>query len=302
MVERNEFGKKKTGGGKYNGIIPPVYFFAANDSFTRVADRILEMDEIYTLIATNELKSVEDAHDLTVLIDRGCNVFLDSGIFNLTMNHVRTTGVSMDEALALNPTEITGFSELFEKYVGIANRYENDLWGYVELDQGGRENKIITRTRLEEEYNLCPIPVFHPLNDGWDYLDFLLENYDRICVGNLVQASPNLRYKLLYEIRRRWQSHKDVWIHALGVGPHAISNFGMVTSCDSSSWCGEVRWGRVQALAHDRVDTEICDYLSIPLGINMEQRGKQITGLIDKYMVYNENRSAYLSEITEDNL
>ena len=60
----------------------------------------------------------------------------------------------------------------------------------VEVDQGGRENKIKTRARLEK-MGLRPIPVYHPLNDGWDYFDYLAENYDRICMGNVVNAEAS---------------------------------------------------------------------------------------------------------------
>jgi hypothetical protein len=42
----------------------------------------------------------------------------------------------------------------------LATTYEERLWGYIELDKGGRENKLRTRTRLHN-HGLNPIPVYH---------------------------------------------------------------------------------------------------------------------------------------------
>jgi hypothetical protein len=49
-----------------------------------------------------------------------------------------------------------------------ATTYADRLSGYTELDQGGRDHKRRTRTRLHD-LGLNPIPVYHPFNDGWDY-------------------------------------------------------------------------------------------------------------------------------------
>lgn len=118
---------------------------------------------------------------------------------------------------------------------------KDDCWGYIEIDQGGRDHKIKTRALLEAE-GLRPIPVYHPLNDGWDYFDELAQRYDRICVGNLVQAEPESRKRMLATIWERRRRYPDLWVHLLGYTPNALLNAFPVNSCDSSTWLSAVRW------------------------------------------------------------
>lgn len=125
------------------------------------------------LVAVNDLYGEGGDRVLESLLDRGHTVLLDSGIFNLTNEHMRATGVTMDEALRLAPDEITGFDRLFDRYVEIATKYGDRLWGYIELDQGGAENKRRTRARLES-LGLTPMPVYHG-----DWLDRVLAEHNR---------------------------------------------------------------------------------------------------------------------------
>ena len=48
--------------------------------------------------------------------------------------------------------------------------------------------EVATATPAHAE-GLAPMPVYHPLNDGWDYYDELAGSHDRVCIGNLVQAT-----------------------------------------------------------------------------------------------------------------
>jgi hypothetical protein len=147
----------------------------------------------------------------------------------------------MDAALSTSPQEMDGFEPLLERYSYIARRLENRLWCYIEIDQGGRENKIKTRARLEK-LGLRPTPVYHPLNDGWDYFDYLAERYDRICVGNIVNARPPARRRLIATIWERHRKYPDLWIHMLGLTPNQWLNSFPVNSGDSSSWLHAIRW------------------------------------------------------------
>lgn len=293
-------GKKKTGGGKYHGVTDPLYFFAANPSLLGAIERVKAPFARNILIAVNEIRGNDTRWKL--LLGNGYNLFLDSGIFNLSMEHARKHGVHMNEALSLAPQDIDGFDDLFNRYVAVVSENEESLWGYVELDQGGRDNKIITRTRLENEYGLSPIPVFHPLNDGWDYLDFLFENYDRICLGNIVKASPPLRIRLLAEVNRRWKNHPDVWIHGLGLSPHATANTFRPTSCDSSSWIGAQRWGRFPSLNFETADVSLVENLQPPMGLNADDYYSMTASLLTNYIAYDHARSAALVETKEHSL
>lgn len=171
----------------------------------------------------------------------GCPTFLDSGIFYLTNVHKRAHGCTMDEALALAPEEIDNFDWLFDVYVTLVSEYRDVLWGYNELDQGGMVNKRRTRQRLHD-LGLNPIPVYHPLNDGWDYFDELATGYDRICWGNVVQANRQVRLRMLATAAERHREYPDLWIHFLGLSPNEIQ-FGIpFDSADSSTWTAAFRY------------------------------------------------------------
>lgn len=226
-----------TGGGTFDPDSQrPIYFAAGN----------LPTEEDvwppYTLIAVNDIMKSDD--ELARRIQSGVT-FLDSGIFALTNEHMRAhPGLTMDDALTLPPDQIDGFDALFDRYVELVKRWEHELWGYVELDQGGRDNKIKTRARLES-LGLRPIPVYHPLNDGWDYFHELASNYDRICVGNIVQASPSLRTKIIATIWERHRDYPHLWIHGLGYTASPMMHAYPLDSCDSSTWLAPLRWGMV---------------------------------------------------------
>ncbi len=198
----------------------------------------------YLLIAVNEINARTEQH-MQELAGSGARWFIDSGVFNLTNNHMRRHGISMDKALALAPDEIDGFDALLKRYTDIVSRWGDKCWGYIELDQGGRENKIKTRAMLEAQ-GLRPIPVYHPFNDGWDYFDYLAQNYDRICVGNVVQADRDTRKRLVATMWERKRKYPDLWIHLLGYTPNEFLNAYPIDSGDSSSWLNVVRWSGMQ--------------------------------------------------------
>ncbi|MCC9309116.1 hypothetical protein LN042_18855 [Kitasatospora sp. RB6PN24] len=227
--------RKQTGGGAFDPADRHIYF-AAGDS---------EHYPRYTLLATNDLLSEAQERRLVALLDVGHQVLLDSGIFWLTNQHKRQTGVSMDEALRLAPEQIDGFEDLYDRYVELVRRHGDRLWGYIELDQGGRDNKIRTRARLEAA-GLAPIPVYHPLVDGWDYFDELAEQYDRICFGNVVQAPAPVRLRLLHTLWERHRRYPDLWVHVLGLTVNEWCMALPPDSCDSSTWLGPLRWPDVR--------------------------------------------------------
>ncbi len=195
----------------------------------------------HQLIAINEITGEKALGTLQGWIADGHHLLIDSGVFNLANEHARRNKVPLEQALALAPDEIDGFAELLQAYRRIVSALKDDCWGYIEIDQGGRDCKLRTRAMLEAE-GLRPIPVYHPLNDGWDYFDELAQAYDRICVGNLVQAEPESRKRMLATIWERRRRYPDLWVHLLGYTPNALLNAFPVNSCDSSTWLSAVRW------------------------------------------------------------
>jgi hypothetical protein len=239
--------KKQTTGGTYDKNERFAYFLATSPTRHTEAETNLPDENIvkyeYVLIAVNELESKKSFEQLDKLIEEGRKVLIDSGIFNLTMRHARAHDVHMDVALGLAPAEIDGFDELKEKYYSVADKYKNDIWGMIEMDQGGAANKPITRAMIEKDTGIVPIPVWHPLLDGVEYYENLTAEYDRICVGNLVKAVPSIRLRLLTRIYELSREHPDVWHHLLGVTPSDLSySLPIYGSCDSSTWLAGVRW------------------------------------------------------------
>jgi hypothetical protein len=227
----------KTGGATFDPHEENVYFLASGIGRLKIAEPVYN----HLLIAVNEINSESEILQLEAWAAKGKKIFIDSGVYNLTQEHAKAHKVSMDVALSLAPEEIDGFDKLFERYTEIYKRLGSSCWGFIELDQGGRENKIKTRARLEG-MGVKPIPVYHPFNDGWDYFDYLAERYDRICFGNVVQADRETRKRLVATAWERHRKYPKLWIHLLGLTPNQWLNAMPINSGDSSSWLSCVRW------------------------------------------------------------
>jgi hypothetical protein len=236
---------KKTG-GNWSPRDWPTYFVASS-----IELGMQTMDVVtHILLAVNELRD-RDMEGLDVLIENKNTILIDSGVFWLATRHALANDLTMDQALQLAPGEVDNFQWLFDKYVGLIEKIGDKVWGYIEIDQGGRENKIKTRAKLEA-MGLRPIPVYHPFNDGWDYFDHLAENYDRICFGNVVQADQSTRKRLMATAWERRQKYPHLWIHMLGLTPQERSAAYPIPSCDSSTWLAGVRWGTHNAFVANK--------------------------------------------------
>lgn len=230
-------GVKETTGATFDRNHTYTYFTASSP------DMIENSGYPYSLVAVNELDSEKGRDTVKRMLDEGRRIMLDSGIFNLAMEHVRKHNTTHDVALSMAPEEIDGFDKLWDQYAEIVSLFGKDLWGIVELDQGGVEHKPRTRARIEKELGIIPIPVYHPLLDGWDYYDDLAQEYDRICFGNIVQASPQLRLRLAHTAMERSKKYPYLWTHLLGMSQSSAAlSVRMRGSMDSSSWLAPVRW------------------------------------------------------------
>ncbi len=229
-------------GGTWDPNENPVYFIASDvDTLGRV-----QQYHRHLLIAVNEIRDNDIGQVREFVEQSGCAVFIDSGVFNLSTRHAAKHDLTMNEALSLAPTEVDGFNQLFDKYCRLIRDLGDKVWGYIEIDQGGKANKIKTRARLED-LGLRPIPVYHPLNDGWDYFDELAQNYDRICFGNVVQADTATRKRLIATAWERRRKYPHLWIHALGLTASELTIAYPINSCDSSTWLSGIRWGQHDA-------------------------------------------------------
>ncbi len=239
--------KVKTGGGGFDPRDRHIYFIAGDR-------RIGEGGEVhrYALIAANVLTRPQALSALERLLDTGSRVMLDSGIFTLASTYARETGTDPVDAFLMPPEEMPGFEQLWDLYCGLVSRYQDRLWGYVEMDLGGTESKRRLRARLADEHGFSPIPVYHPLWDGWDYFDELAEGYDRVCWANLASSDRVVRKRMLMTAWERHRRHPDLWLHLLGVTPNEWLPGLPADSCDSSSWMRGVRWGGESGVAAGR--------------------------------------------------
>lgn len=228
-------------GGVWNPNDRQIIWLAAMTSAMERGD--IPRSHNYVLVAVNEINNKKDMDIIEKILDEGVHLLLDSGIFWLTNEHKRKHNITMDQALALAPDEIDNFDWLWERYTGLVKRFENRVWGYMELDQGGAINKRITRKKLHD-LGINPIPVWHPLNDGAEYFEELAQNYDRICLGNIVQANTYTRLRLLHTLWEKHRKYPDLFVHVLGMNPSEVFHAIGIDSADASTWVAPVRWGR----------------------------------------------------------
>lgn len=277
-MKRNKSTLKRTG-GSWDPEAWPRYFIAGSLSWVNVGATVARD----VLIAVNELNSETQTKIVEGLLETGHNVLLDSGVYNLANEHAKTHNLSMNEALSLAPDEIDGFDALFERYVTLAHRLGDRLWGVVEIDQGGLHNKRRTRQRLED-LGIRPIPVYHPLNDGWDYFDELAREYDRLCFGNVVHADQAMRKRLVATAWQRRKQYPGLWIHLLGLTPYATTLAFPANSCDSSTWLGSLRWGAMPVWAATQDLWPTGDVFTYDKGVeSMADRGSHRACLVSGY-------------------
>lgn len=224
---------------------PFMYFLATGNNWDQLA-AVNNTMPLNALLAVNDMEADYGIErGVNVASDLKLPVMVDSGVFNLSMMHARRHDLHMDEALQVPPDSIDGFDNLWKAYARVADAFKPYMWGMVEIDQGGEHNKRITRQRIENEIGIIPIPVYHPLVDSREYLDELCEQYDRICVGNVVQAPPNVRKRLMATVWSRLQQYPHVWAHLLGVTPGPWTASFPFHSCDSSTAVASLRWPHV---------------------------------------------------------
>ena len=225
----------QTGGGKFDPDEPFVFFMAASASVFQMVEVGRYEHLLVPIGKTGEQRQLES------LLDG--KIFLDSGIFSLAAAHARKHGMLVNEAFTLAPDQVDGFDALLSRYIDLARKLGPRLWGYVELDLGGADNKRRMRRYLEDQ-GLRPIPVYHPLADGWDYLDELLDEYDRVCISNLARSSQEARKQILLMVWERVRRHHNKpWIHLLGLSASQILLSLPFNSCDSASLAYSLQYG-----------------------------------------------------------
>lgn len=257
------------------------------------------------LVAVNEIISKAAGKRFSSMLEKDLRIFIDSGVYSLAMEHATRHEIPHDQALRVPIDQLDGFQDLYDTYCDLAIKYQDKVWGIVEIDLGGREQKIKTRAKLEKA-GIRPIPVYHPLNDGWDYFDELAKGYDRICVGNIVQASRYVRKHLISTIwERKMRVNPNLWIHLLGLAPNEWLCSYPLNSCDASSWLNTVRWNGYKTRTLLKTLSDLPKHFQYELGNRgMWEKGMAMGAAGGTYAMMNYNnflKSLKEADLLEDN-
>jgi hypothetical protein len=214
----------------------PEYYLAGGMGDARIAVH----GHRYILVPVNAIRKTRDIDDIRRWSRAGAKVIVDSGAFDLCATHARKHDLPLQTVFGMPPENIDGFAQLLENFTAIAAELQNDVFAVIEIDLGGKARKTLTRQVLEQR-GLTVCPVFHPLHDGWAYLDELAANYKTIFVGNLVDADAPMRQAVLGQMALWRRDHPEHWLHYLGVTPSPLLVAFPPSSCDSSTWLSSCR-------------------------------------------------------------
>ena len=214
----------------------PEYYLAGSMSDARIAVH----GHSCLLVPVNAIRKQRDIEDIRRWARAGNRIIIDSGAFDLCATHARKHELPLQSVFGMPPENIDGFAQLYENYVAVAAELQNDVFAVIEIDIGGKARKRLTRASLEEK-GLRVAPVFHPLHDGWEYLDELAKGYGTVFVGNLVDADTPMRQGVIARLALWRRDHPSIWLHLLGVTPSPLLVAFPPDSCDSSTWLSSLR-------------------------------------------------------------
>jgi hypothetical protein len=180
---------------------------------------------------------------------RGGRLYIDCGAFSFVSNLAAQRNV--DPQVLFVDNSITTTEEARhhrEHYRAFLDRYASRVWGFVEVDIGSVDRRCEIR-EVFEDWGHTPIPAFRALFDPWEYLDELIDSYDRVCFAGLLRSSNSLRGKLMTEAALRFKQRPYCYVHSLGMAPTTqITSLGF-HSCDSTSYLDLARFCCCQKLA-----------------------------------------------------
>jgi hypothetical protein len=214
----------------------PEYYLAGGMGDARVA----VYGHSCLLVPVNAIRKQRDIEDIRRWARAGNRIIIDSGAFDLCATHARRNELPLQTVFGMPPENIDGFAQLYENYVAVAAELQSDVFAVIEIDIGGKARKRLTRASLEEK-GLQVAPVFHPLHDGWEYLDELAAGYGTVFVGNLVDADTPMRQGVMARLAMWRRDHPGIWLHLLGVTPSPLLVAFPPDSCDSSTWLSSCR-------------------------------------------------------------
>ena len=150
------------------------------------------------------------------------NFFMDSGAFSF---HNLKVDIDIDEYIdTIKKDSIDNYSVL-------------DVIGDPKATQ---ENYLYMKSK-----DLDPTPCFH-INTDVEYLDYYLEECDKLAIGGMVQAQ-NIHSNLKKIWSKIWSKNKTMKVHGFGVSSPDIAVSYPWHSIDSSSFAAITKFARASA-------------------------------------------------------
>lgn len=227
--------RKKTS-GNFSAQDKGLYFLAADFTFFKwdaYPNVLIPID----VIRDSDIEALERMHS------KGIRVMIDSGVYSFVTRLARSEHMTFADVLKIPVTKLDGFDLLVSNYLMMAHKIIRYVWGIVEIDLGGEVGKVETRKRIEDS-GIVPMPVYHCFVDSLEYGAGLMESYDRICVGNIVDASRAERLRILEKLRR--VKPDECFAHLLGYSIDPVQWAYGFDSCDTSTWLSNVRWAQLK--------------------------------------------------------
>lgn len=168
-----------------------------------------------------------DAFKLMLQRNSEDNFILDSGAFTLMTSKRNIKQDDLDAYI--------------DDYIAFIKKYK--IKRYVEMDLDvviGYDEVLKLRKRLEDEIGYPSIPVWH-MSRGTEKYKKMVDEYDYVAIGGLVEHVPQSAYPLIKELVR-YANQKGKKVHGLGFTRKDAHEYGFY-SVDSSSWTAGRRFG-----------------------------------------------------------
>lgn len=264
-------------GGLWENECKRKFFLAGSDK------ELYQVNNYYSnfLIPVDALGLYELDKLKALLQEKKIEILLDSGVFGLIANYARVSGEDFNRLLAENPVKIPGYEALEEKYFWVLENLADYVWGFIELDVGGEVIKTQLRDKTMQR-GFIPIPVYHPLLDSQEYGLKLVQDYDRVAIGNIARSEENVRINMIRRFCDVAGNELNCFIHLLGYGlSESFLGLYVGDSSDSSSWLSCVAFGSVRTGGYGRFVSSLGDAFIYPYGnSNLYIRSKQMSALI----------------------
>lgn len=175
------------------------------------------------------LRKIKDAdfYKLMMQRNREDNFMLDSGAFTLMTSKKNLKQDDLDSYV--------------NDYIAFIKKYE--IKRYIEMDLDvviGYDEVLKLRKRLEDGIGYPSVPVWH-MSRGTEEYKKMVDEYDYIAIGGLVEHVPQSAYPLIKELVK-YANAKGTKVHGLGFTRKDAHEYGFY-SVDSSSWSAGRRFG-----------------------------------------------------------